>query len=72
MTQLSGLDVAEHRYEPVHKEEEGEDTLQAGAPAPRFYFFSFNILCSYDYNMHVEGLLPARLCLVTLLNSELI
>ena len=25
---------------------------------------------SYDYNMHVEGLLPDYLCLVTLLSSE--
>ena len=28
------------------------------------------ILHSYDYNRHAEGLLPANLCLVTLLNSE--
>ena len=34
-------------------------------------FISFQlILCSYDYNVHVEGLLPASLCLVTLLNME--
>ena len=28
------------------------------------------ILCSDDYNVHVEGLLPANLCLVTLLSLE--
>ena len=32
-------------------------------------FLSFN-LRSYDYNMQVESLLPAHLCLVTLLSSE--
>ena len=28
------------------------------------------LLNLYDYNMHVEGLLPANLCLVTFLSSE--
>jgi len=28
------------------------------------------MLQSYDYNMHAEGLSPANLCFVTLLNSE--
>ena len=28
------------------------------------------LLCSYDYNMHVEVLLPANLFLVTLVSSE--
>ena len=28
------------------------------------------ILRTYDYHMHVEGLLPANLCLITLLSSE--
>ena len=28
------------------------------------------ILRSYNYNMHVEGLLPANLCLVSLGSSE--
>jgi len=28
------------------------------------------ILHSYDYNMHIEGLLPAILCLGILLSSE--
>ena len=35
--------------------------------ASKFYFFRV-ILCSYDYSMHVEGLLPANLCLVNLFN----
>jgi len=30
------------------------------------------ILHSYDYNILVEGLVPAKLCLVTLLHMELI
>ena len=38
-------------------------------PAHRFSFFHL-ILHSYDYNKHVEGLLPASLCLATLLSSE--
>ena len=29
------------------------------------------ILLSNDYNMHVEGLLPVNLCLVTLLSSDM-
>ena len=37
--------------------------------APGFYLFHL-VLCSYDYNMHVEGLLPASLCLVNLISSE--
>ena len=36
-------------------------------PDPRVFHL---ILRSYDYNMHVEGLLPANLCLVTLLSFE--
>ena len=32
--------------------------------------FMFSLLHSYDYNMHVEGLLPASLCSVTLVSSE--
>ena len=31
----------------------------------------FRLICCYDYSIHVEGLLPTKLCLVTLLNSEL-
>ena len=38
-------------------------------PAPRFNFLNL-LLYSYDYKMYVEGLLPAYLCLVTLLCSE--
>ena len=38
-------------------------------PAPRLNLFHL-ISCSYDYNLHVEGLLSANLCLVTLLRSE--
>ena len=30
----------------------------------------YYILRSYDYNMHVEGLLPANFCLVTVLSSQ--
>ena len=37
--------------------------------APKFYIF-YLILCSYDYNMHVKGLLPAYLCLVALSKLE--
>ena len=33
-------------------------------------FFLHLMLHSSNYNMHVEGLLPANLCLVTLLSSE--
>ena len=36
---------------------------------PRLYFVHL-ILCCYDYNVHVEGLLPANLCSVTFLSSE--
>ena len=35
---------------------------------PRFSFFMYYYV--HDYNMHVEGLLPANLCLVTLLSLE--
>ena len=38
-------------------------------PASRSYFF-YLIIHSYNYNMHVDGLLSANLCLVTLLYSE--
>ena len=34
-----------------------------------YYFVSFYITF-YDYHMHVEGLLHANLCLVTVLSSE--
>ena len=34
-----------------------------------FLFFHL-MLHSFDYNVHVEGLLPANLCLVTLLSLE--
>ena len=40
-------------------------TVLVGLPAPRFFHLLFY---SYDYNMHVEGLLPDYLCLVTLLS----
>jgi len=43
--------------------------FKVGVPAPGFYFDI--ILLSYDYNMHIEGLLPANLCLVTLLSSDI-
>ena len=38
-------------------------------PVPRFYFVAFNGTF-LDYNVHVEGLLPASLCLATLLSLE--
>ena len=38
------------------------------ARAPVSAGFLKLMLRSYDYNMHVEGLLPANLCLVTLLS----
>ena len=28
------------------------------------------IVHAYDYNIHVEGLLPAKMCLVTLISLE--
>ena len=43
--------------------------LKDEVPAPRFYFVHFT-LHTYDYKIHVEGLLPANLCLVTLLSLE--
>ena len=43
--------------------------LNMRMPAARFHFIHL-IFHSYDYNMHVEGLVPANLCLVTLLSSE--
>ena len=36
--------------------------------SPMFFLFSFNIM--FNYIMHVEGLLPTNLCLVTLLSAE--
>ena len=42
--------------------------LKARMIAPRFYILHL-ILSTYDYNIHVECLLPANLCFVTLLNS---
>ena len=42
--------------------------VNATVAALGFHFFHL-ILRSYDYNIHVESLLPASLCLVTLLNS---
>ena len=41
--------------------------IKARVAAPRFFLL---ILHFYDYNMHIEGLLPANLCLATLLSSE--
>ena len=41
--------------------------LIARMPAPRFYLCHL-VLRSYDYNLHVAGLLPANSCLVTLLS----
>ena len=41
--------------------------INARVPTPRFYLINL-ILRSYDCNMHVEGLLPANLCLVALFN----
>ena len=41
----------------------------AKASVRRFYFFHL-VLRSHDNNMHVEGLPPTNLCLVTLLRSE--
>ena len=36
-------------------------------------YFVLNIrLRSYDYNMHVEGLLPANLCSLTFLNIRVV
>ena len=35
--------------------------------APRFYCFHLH---PYDYNVHVEGLLPVSSCIVTLLSLE--
>ena len=43
--------------------------LKGKVSAPRFDFVHL-ILHFYDYNMDVEVLLPANLCLVTLLSSE--
>ena len=40
--------------------------INARMLGPRFHL----ILHSYDCNMHVEGLLPANVCLVTSLTSE--
>jgi len=34
------------------------------APAPGIYIFH-SILCYYDYNMYGEGVLPAKLCLLS-------
>ena len=33
-------------------------------------FIYYDAVRTCDYNMHAEGLLPANLCLVTLLSSE--
>ena len=40
--------------------------FKAMVPYPRFHL----LIHSYDYNMYVEGLLPANLSLVTLLSLE--
>ena len=45
------------------------DVVDHDVPTPMFYFFHL-MLHSYDYNVYVEDLLPANLCLVTLLRSE--
>ena len=42
-------------------------TVKGRVAAPRFNIFH---LCFYDYNMHVEGLLPANLCLYTVLRMQ--
>ena len=42
--------------------------VNARVAAHRFHFCHL-ILRSYDYNMYVEGLLPAKLCLVNLLSN---
>ena len=44
--------------------------LKARVLGPKFFRFHL-ILRSYDYNMHVEGLLSASVCLVTLLFIKL-
>ena len=43
--------------------------LKASVPNLRFINFHL-IIYSYEYNMHIGSLLPANLCLVTLLSSE--
>ena len=45
------------------------NSINISVSAPRYYVLHL-ILSSYDYNMHVEGLLPVKMCLVTLLSSE--
>ena len=45
--------------------------FKAKVSDPRFNVLHL-ILCCYGYNMHVEGLLPANFCLVTLLSLELL
>ena len=47
----------------------GRQRVKAKVPAPGFYFVSFNGTF-LDYNMHVEGLLPVNLYLVTLVSLE--
>ena len=46
--------------------------IKARVQASRFYCFYcfYLILCYYDFNMHIEDLLPANLYLITLLTSE--
>ena len=43
--------------------------MKANVPAPRFNCVHLK-LRSCDYSTHVDGLLPASLCLATLLSSE--
>ena len=48
-----------------------EGTLQLKGELPAAWCnFVYIILRSYDYNIHVEGLMYASLCLITLLSLE--
>ena len=45
------------------------NSVKVTAPSARFYIYNL-VSCSCYYNMHVDGLLHAYLCLVTLLCPE--
>ena len=60
---MSGITVVEKTMEICRRNYVFD--VKTSVYVPRFISF-YEILRSYDYNIHVEGLLPVKMCLFTL------
>ena len=54
----------------VERDSLSQTYSKAVLPTPKSIFHLVLLMISYDYNMHVEGLMSANLYLVSLLSSD--